>query len=200
MTEDDAFRDAMSDVAPLSAKQQRVQRDKPSGDATPAQLERREAALGNRTKTPGADPNYLTLGEVPQRHPRDILEWKKDGVQRAVFARLKAGKYPVEGSLDLHRHTVKESRAALFKFLNLATAKAWRTVIIAHGRGEKSPTPARIKGYVAAWLVQIPEVIAFHSAQNNQGGTGAVYVLLKKSPAAKEENREHYGGKGEPRD
>lgn len=200
MTEDDSFRDAMSDVAPLQSKQQRVQHDKAAGEATPAQVERREAALGNRDKTALADPNYLTLGEVGQLNPRDILDWKKDGVQHAVFARLKAGKYPIEGALDLHRHTVKESRAALFKFLHLAFAKGWRTVIIAHGRGEKSPTPARIKSYVAAWLAQIPEVIAFHSAKNNQGGTGAVYVLLKKSAAAKDENREHYGGRGEPND
>lgn len=196
MSENDAFRDAMSDVAPLQTKQ-RLQHSNATGEATPAQLERREAALGNTDKTALVDPNYLTLGEVVQRHPRDILNWKKDGVQHGVFARLKAGKYPIEGSLDLHRHTVKEARNALFEFLNLAFSKRWRTVIIAHGRGEKSPTPARIKSYVAAWLVDVPEVIAFHSARNNQGGTGALYVLLKKTPAAKDENREQYGGKGE---
>lgn len=194
---DDEFRDAMSDVAPLSSKQLRVQHDRTAAEVTLAQQERREAALGNRDRTALADPNYLTLGEVPQCQPRDVLDWKKDGVQRGVFARLKAGKYPIEGSLDLHRHTVKEARIALFKFFDLAAAKRWRTVIISHGRGEKSPTPARIKSYVAAWLAQVPEVIAFHSAQNNQGGTGAVYVLLKKAPAAKEENREEYGGRGE---
>ena len=198
MGEDDSFRDAMSDVAPLSSKRQRVQHGKTAAEATPAQLQRREAAVGNRNNHAAVDPNFLTLGEVPGLGPRDILEWKKDGVQHGVFARLKAGKYAAEGSLDLHRHTVKESRAALFKFLNLAFAKRWRTVVVAHGRGEKSPTPARIKSYVAAWLAQVPEVIAFHSAPHNQGGTGAVYVLLKKAPAAKDENREQYGGRGEP--
>jgi DNA-nicking Smr family endonuclease len=196
MSDDDTFRDAMSDVAPLQRKR-RVRHDKATGEATPAQLERREVALGNR-ETARVDPNYLTLGEVPQHQPHDVLEWKKVGVQRGVFSRLKAGKYPIEASLDLHRHTVKQSRSALFEFLNTAFARRWRTVIIAHGRGEKSPTPARIKSYVAAWLVEVPHVIAFHSARSNQGGTGALYVLLKKSPAAKNENREQYGGKGEP--
>jgi DNA-nicking Smr family endonuclease len=198
--DDDAFRDAMSDVAPLAGKQQRVLRDPTVVEATPAQLERREAALGLRSNKIQEDPNYLTLGEVPQLNPREILEWKKDGVQHGVFSRLKAGKYPIEGWLDLHRHTVKESRAELFKFLNLAFEKRWRTVSISHGRGEKSATPARIKSYVAAWLTRIPEVIAFHSAQNNQGGTGAVYVLLKKVPAAKDENRERFGGRAESDD
>ena len=195
MSDEDFFREAMSDVAPLQGKQ----RVRPTGgpiEATPAQLERRESALGNHDRKV-ADPNYLTVGEVPQLQPRDILEWKKDGVQNAVFARLKAGKYPVEASLDLHRHTVREARAAVFRFLNLAMAKGWRMVLIAHGRGEHSATPARIKSYVAAWLAEVPEVIAFHSAQNSQGGTGACYVLLKKSPQAREDNREQHGGKGE---
>ncbi|HEY5680323.1 MAG TPA: DNA endonuclease SmrA [Pseudomonadales bacterium] len=195
MGDEDVFREAMSDVAPLQRKQ-RAQPERGPVEATSAQLERREFALGNRDRE-AADPNYLTLGEVPQRQPREIVEWKKDGVQNAVFARLKAGKYPVEGSVDLHRQTVREARAAVFRFLNLAMAKGWRMVLIAHGRGEQSETPARIKSYVAAWLAQVPEVIAYHSAQNNQGGTGACYVLLKKSPQARENNREQYGGKGE---
>lgn len=198
MGDDEFFREAMSDVSPLQGKS-RVRPDKGPVEATPAQLERRESALGNRNRTV-ADPNYLTLGEVPQRQPREILEWKKDGVQNAVFARLKAGKYPVEASLDLHRHTVREARAEVFRFLNLAMAKGWRMVLIAHGRGEQSATPARIKSYLAAWLAQVPEVIAYHSAQNSQGGTGACYVLLKKSPRARDDNREQFGGKGEAKE
>ena len=184
----------MSGVAPLQTKQ-RVHSDSASREVTPAQLERREAALGNRDR---ADPNPLTLGEVPQLEPHEILEWKKDGVQRGVFSRFKSGKYPLEASLDLHRKTVKEARVEVFKFFRLALGNGWRTVIIAHGRGEQSATPARIKSYVAAWLGEFPEVIAYRSAQNHHGGTGAVYVMLKKAPAAKEENRQQYGGRGEP--
>ena len=132
-----------------------------------------------------------------QRQPRDILEWKKDGVQHEVFRKLKSGRYPIQGSLDLHGCTVKEARIEMFKFLNVALAKGWRTLLIAHGRGELSATPARIKSRVAHWLEQIPEVIAFHSAQNRHGGTGAVYALLKKTPLKKDENRERYGRKGD---
>lgn len=190
MDEEDAFRRAMSDVAPLQSKR-KVQKATLARELTPAQLERREAAVGNRGRV---DPNPLTLGEVRPVEPREVLEWKKDGVQNGVFARFKAGKYPLEGALDLHRKNVKEARAAVFEFLRLARAKRWRAVIIAHGRGEKSATPARIKSYVVAWMQQTPDVIAFCSAQNHHGGTGALYVMLKKAPAAKEENREEHGG------
>ncbi len=195
------FLDAMGDVAPLADKHKnrRNDIDDASGrgrEASIAQLERREAALGN-TRRPKVDPNPLTLGEVPPVAPREILEWKKDGVQHEVFARLKSGRYAVEGSLDLHRLTVKEARSEVFRFFELARGKGWRTLLIAHGRGEASPTPARIKSYVNAWLRELPEVIAFHSADRRQGGTGAVLVLLKKSARAKEETREAYGLKSD---
>ena len=158
---DEEFRAAMSDVAPLddSKKQKALRREMPKA-VTLAQLERRYAALG-LTQTPAVDPNELTLGDVPQVEPRDVLAWKKDGVQHEVFSRLKAGRYPLEGSLDLHRLTVREARDAVYKFFRLADAKGWRTVLIAHGRGEQSATPARIKSYVAHWLGQLPQIIAY---------------------------------------
>jgi len=99
----------------------------------------------------------------------------------------------MEGSLDLHRHTVREAREALFRFVNQALTRGWRTVLVSHGRGERSPTPGRIKSHVAHWLTQIPEVIAFHSAAPRDGGTGAVYVMLKKTAEAREQTREQHG-------
>jgi DNA-nicking Smr family endonuclease len=202
---DDDFRSAMSDVAPLGEKARKKARqeaqileskkDMPRAVSL-TQLERRYAALGIE-RTPKVDPNPLTLGEVPALAPRDVLEWKKDGVQHQVFARLKNGHYPIEGSLDLHRLSVKEARDAVFKFFRLAEAKRWRTVLIAHGRGEQSATPARLKSYVVHWLGQLPEVIAYASADRRHGGTGAVLVLVKKSAAAKEETRESFGQKSE---
>lgn len=202
---DDDFREAMSDVDPLAVKAQKkaehqaqqieAKREMPQAVSL-TQLERRYAALGIE-RTPKVDPNPLTLAEVPQLAPRDVLEWKKDGVQRQVFTRLKNGQYPIEGSLDLHRLSVRESRDAVFKFFHLAQAKGWRMVLIAHGRGEQSATPARIKSFVIHWLGQMPEVIAYSSADRRHGGTGAVLVLLKKSAAAKEATREAFGLKSD---
>ena len=66
----------------------------------------------------------------------------------------------------------------------------------AHGKGEDSATPARLKSYTNAWLRQLPEVLAFHSAQRRHGGYGATYVLLRKNEVARSDTRERHGLKG----
>ena len=67
-----------------------------------------------------------------------------------------------------------------------------RTVMIVHGKGERSNPPALMKSYVTTWLEQISDVLCFHSAQRQHGGTGALYVMLKKSPEKKAETRERH--------
>ena len=191
--EDDLFGQAMQDVAPIG-KGKKAHR-KMTAEVTPAQLQRRDAAMG--LSKDRVDPNFLTLGEVPSREPLEVLEWKKDGVQNAVFNQLRRGGYAVEGQLDLHRKTVKEARDLVFNFLKLAQARDWRSLLIAHGKGELSKTPGRLKSYLVAWLEAHPEVIAFCSAQKRHGGVGAVYVLVRKSAASKELNREQHGFKSE---
>ncbi|HTO58362.1 MAG TPA: DNA endonuclease SmrA [Pseudomonadales bacterium] len=189
--DDELFREAMVDVARLKVA---AKPTKPRGEPTLTQLARRESAASERRES--VDPNYLTLGEVKLLKPHDLVSWKKDGVQEGVFKKLRLGKYPVDGRLDLHRKTVKESRVALFEFVQMALAKGWRCVLVNHGRGEKSPTPARIKSYAIAWLAQIPEVLAYHHPEKRQlGGGGVVLVLLRKSAAQREENRERHGQK-----
>lgn len=188
----ETFREAMDGVEPLDDKKiLNNHRTEP----TPGQRQRKFDAENVRRDE--ADPNYLTLGEVASVHPLESLEWKKDGVQPEVFFKLRTGKYPVQASLDLHGKTVRQAREALYKFVNLCLGKGWRSVVIAHGRGEKSATPARIKSYVAHWVREVPDVIAFSSAPRHLGGTGALFVLLRKTPAKKEENRERHGLKSD---
>jgi DNA-nicking Smr family endonuclease len=191
-SDDELFRAAMSDVAPLKvAPKPPAARKAPSAD----QLARRAHAASD--KTVAIDPNYLTPGEVKQLTPHELVSWKKDGVQDGVFKKLRLGKYPLDGTLDLHRKTVKEARVEMFNFIRMALAKGWRCVLINHGRGERSPTPARVKSYVIHWLGQIPEVLAFHHPERSHGGAGAIFVLLKKSAKQRAETRELHGQKGE---
>lgn len=191
--EDELFAEAMQDVAPLSKGRQ--QQRKSQREVTEAHLARRDAALGIGDDR--VDPNFLTLGEVPPRAPLEYLEWKKDGVQNAVFDRLRRGGYDIEASLDLHRKTVKEARQLVFNFLKVASGRGQRSLLMSPGKGEISKTPGRLKSYLAFWLEQHPEVIAFCSAQRKHGGVGAVYVLVRKSPESKELNREQHGLKSD---
>lgn len=189
-----AFLEAMADVAPVSKGRRSIPRQASSD--TPGQQQRRLDAQGQHQDL--ADPNFLTLGEVPLRAPLEFLEWKQDGVQNAVFDKLKKAGYAVEANLDLHRKTVKQARQQVFEFLAGANARHQRCVLMSPGKGELSSTPGRLKSYVAHWLAEHPLVIAYCSAQRHHGGVGALYVLVKKSPASKEENRERYGLKDTP--
>ena len=190
--DDESFADAMQDVQPLAHKRKAQVASTGATEPTLSQQQRREIALGNTSNK--VDPNPLTPGEVPQVQPLEVLEWKKDGVQHEVFAKLRTGGYAIESELDLHGMTVKEAREAVWKFLVRAMTKGWRCVLIAHGRGEKSATPARIKSYVYHWLCEHPDVNALTSAERHRGGTGAVYVLMRKAPQSSELTREEHQG------
>lgn len=190
----DAFLEAMQDVVPNRGKG-RQQTGKPVQEDTPGMRQRREDAQGLNSDL--ADPNFLTLGEVTPVEPLSVLEWKKDGVQNQVFDKLRRGGYSLEASLDLHRKTVKVARQEVFNFLRGASARDQRCVLLSPGKGELSKTPGRLKSYVNHWLTEHPEVIAFCSAQRHHGGVGSVYVLLRKSDAAREQNREQHGLKSD---
>ena len=192
--EQESFADVMQDVQPLS-KGKNVVRKNVRESSEIAQENRRLSAEGKLKQA--KDENYLTLGEVHSKAPLEYLEWKKIGIQNAVFERLRKGLYEIDGTLDLHRKTVKEARVMVFEFLEFSIRKRWRNVLISHGKGEASKTPGRLKSYVFAWLEQHEEVNAFCSAQRKKGGVGSVYVLLKKSPEEKELNREEHGFKSD---
>lgn len=192
--DEDLFAEQMQDVTPLVSP--RADRRKHWQGASETQLQRRRAA--EQFVEDAQSENFLTLSEVPQRQPLEVLEWKQDGVQHAVFSKLRRGGYALEYELDLHQKTVKEAQQGVFALFQRVRAQQWRCVLISHGKGERSATPGRLKSYVAQWLIDHPDVIAYCSAQRMHGGVGSVYVLVKKSAAGKAANRERFGRKGEP--
>ena len=184
--EEELFAAEMSGVVPLP-EDGRATPVAVARKPTPAQLARQRAAVAR-----DGDPNPLTLGEVPQVGPWDELVWKRDGVQEGVYRKLRLGRYGLDASLDLHRRTVREAREDLWRFVEDGIRHNLRTVLISHGRGDRGETPGRIKSYVAAWLPELDGVLAFHSARRHDGGYGAVYVLLRKSPERRNDNRERF--------
>ena len=190
MPDDNLFAQELGGVKPL--KHNRAILHKKVED-TPGHVVRRSLAVSN--KSPGnmsSDP--LISGEVPQLKSSDVLEYRADGVQHGVYKKLRMGRYEIEARLDLHRMTVEEARREIFQFLRECFYYELRSVIILHGKGDRSPDKvAQLKSHLAIWLPQIDEVMAFHSAQTRHGGTGAVYVMLKKGNNSKQSNRENYG-------
>lgn len=125
------------------------------------------------------------------------MSFKRSGVQEGVFKKLRLGKYSVDARLDLHRHTIEEARKALYDFIQECMDYDLRTLMVLHGKGDRDPErKAVIKSHTVYWLEDMEAVMAFHSAQPQHGGSGAVYVLLRKSDKAKQRNRERHGLRG----
>lgn len=109
------------------------------------------------------------------------LFFTRPGLQRRVLRKLKRGHFVIEAELDLHRMKISEAREQIAVFLVQARQEGRRCVRIVHGKGlgSKDKLPV-LKGKINAWLQQKDEVLAFCSALPRDGGTGAVYVLLKR--------------------
>lgn len=110
----------------------------------------------------------------------EILSFSRSGLQRNVLKKLRQGKHPIEHALDLHGLTIKQARNELVEFLGECEAAGVSHAIIVHGKGFRSKDKPVIKPMVNRWLRAVDNVLAFHSAQAKDGGSGAVYVLLKK--------------------
>ncbi len=110
----------------------------------------------------------------------EALSFRRSGVRDQVMRRLRRGLYPVEDELDLHGLNQAAARDSLSEFLEINRNAAHRCVRIVHGKGYRSGARGPIlKIAVNAWLRRHPDVMAFTSARAIDGGTGAVYVLLR---------------------
>ena len=135
--------------------------------------------------------NYLSVEKVEPVDPYDHISFKQDGVQQGVFKNLRLGKYKIDFVLNLQQNKFEQARTLLFTHVLDSHKKGDRTLLIKHGLGLHSqPFQAFLKSYVHQWLQQMPEIIAYHTAQPNHGGNSAVYVLLKKNQQQKAKNRE----------
>ncbi|MCD0187479.1 Smr/MutS family protein [Acinetobacter sp. PW68] len=105
------------------------------------------------------------------------LSYRIATLQHKVFEDLKAGNLRWFEAVDLHGCTVEEARVAVLQIIQMAKDENQNVIKIVHGKGPE----AILKTYVNGWLRQHRDVLAFVSAPEKQGGTGAVLVLLKRS-------------------
>lgn len=184
------FLQEMQDVAPIKVEPKvTLTADKPG---SPGQQHSHFAAQNEAL----SDRNHLSTNEVEMVQPHDILSFQRAGVQNGVFKRLKQGRYRLDARLDLHNKTVAEARVEVFDFIQACEKYELRSLLIVHGKGHTNPQkPALLKSYLLNWLQDIEDVQAFHSAQPRHGGTGALYIMLRKGDRAKQENRERHGSR-----
>jgi DNA-nicking Smr family endonuclease len=155
-------------------------------DATPLPA-RNEVKHGKPRPQPRKRPQHHTEHDLsdylPYTHePGQPLKFNRPGVQQHVVRGLRRRGASVHAELDLHGFTIAAARRELVSFLNACARSGLRCVRIVHGKGLRSATGEGVlKGMVASWLAQRPDVLAFHEAAAAEGGSGAVVVLLRSS-------------------
>jgi DNA-nicking Smr family endonuclease len=111
----------------------------------------------------------------------DELLFRRPQIPPETLRALRRGQYAVAAEIDLHGLVEREARVALREFLADATARGHYCVRVIHGKGLRSgPRGPVLKRAVNHWLRRTAPVLAFASARGADGGTGAVYVLLKR--------------------
>ncbi|MBH9553410.1 Smr/MutS family protein [Inhella gelatinilytica] len=107
------------------------------------------------------------------------LSYRRPGVSTNVLHRLRRGHWSLQAQLDLHGLRQDEAREAIGHFFHLCQAQERRCVRIIHGKGHGSPGREGIlRVKVRRWLVQHDAVLAFVQARADEGGAGALVVLL----------------------
>lgn len=163
-------------TAPASARPLRVD---------PAKSIRRQLAEGA--------PEGLSLAPLEWLHPADPVAWKRDGVQEGVFRNLRLGRYSTDACLNLQHCTLVQARDEVAGFVQQSMEMNIRCALIQLGRARRSADHAnQLKTYLNHWLPALEAVMAFHSAQPHHGGTAAIYLMLRKSRQARQENLERH--------
>lgn len=166
----EAWRRAVRNVAPLRSRPS-VPVPDPAPDRTRPARNRGEAPAVQSAPRPAPQP-------LP---PLDRFA----GIDRATAERLKRGRYPVAARLDLHGMTQAEAHTALAGFVARSRAAGRRCLLVITGHGRMSG--GILKAAVPRWLGE-PElrrhVLAIAPAQPDAGGSGALYVLLRRVPPA----------------
>jgi len=182
--DDDAFRDMldMQEVQPLKPRHKNVANLRSSRQGRFYKEElvaRRQAATTPVQSLQGK--SRTSDGRVEPVSPSQSLLFALSDIDQRLIARLKRGEIEWQEGLDLHGYTVDEARVQVESFLRDAESQHWRCILIVHGKAWSmaSGFPV-IKSHVNAWLREWPTVIAFSSATPEDGGTGAVYVLMKR--------------------
>lgn len=173
--EEDAFAAAMMGVSGLSSKGREVVPD----------------AKADAKKGSATDDSKKALQDLLESEIEFLLEYTDEYVQGHVqgfdpimMGKLRAGQFSPEGHLDMHGMVAPEAHEAMVHFLRAAYNKGKHTVLLIPGRGKNSPEGyAVLRERIQEWLTREPfkrVVLAFCTAQNKDGGAGALYVLLRK--------------------
>lgn len=172
------FRKAMADVIPLPRRGRMYTR--PKRRINPDECEFDDFEALNRLRRLVECGKGFVVADTPE-----YIEGARYCDNPEIAKRLHRGDFSIQSHIDLHGLVTAEAREALEGFIRDAITGGKRAVLVVHGRGLSSPGKPVLKAMVKEWLTYGPWrkwVIAFASARPCDGGAGATYVLLRRSP------------------
>jgi DNA-nicking Smr family endonuclease len=166
------FRTLVADAKPLETDRAPPQQTRPRPQATFARRDRHEVLRESIENEPGAS-------EV---EPGDRLLFRQASVSRATLRRLARGSFSRQAELDLHGLTAAEAREELGRFIAECVDRGLTCVRVIHGKGHGSGQAGPVlKRLADQWLRRCRAVLAFVTARPVDGGSGALYVLLRRA-------------------
>ncbi|MEE8118859.1 MAG: Smr/MutS family protein [Gammaproteobacteria bacterium] len=165
------FREQLKDTRPIDSPRIDPRGQPPSPKPRFSGIQIREPA----TK------GVVIYGQTPGYSAEEYISYAAAGPQKKLLRKLRQGLLIREAVIDLHRQTLRDAAQTVHDFLHEAVAARLRCVLIIHGKGSRSKadTP-KMKNQLALWLRHHDDVLAYCSALPDDGGTGALYVLVRR--------------------
>ena len=164
------FAQAMRGVKPLKTSERAPTRAVPPAPRADRSRAARAAMLREALDSENA---HTELGEE--------IAFCRPSVPERTFRQLRRGHFAVEAEIDLHGLTAARAQEALKAFVAESVARGLGCVRVVHGKGLRSGTYGPVlKALVPNLLARWDDVLAFVTARLKHGGSGAVYVLLRR--------------------
>lgn len=164
------FRKTIGDVIPLKHQQDRA--PTPKNQHTPL---KRPIKINPPWEEDPPEHQPLNSKKPKPVNAQTTLSFARPGIQNNLLRKLRKGQIPIDIQLDLHGMTIDEVNNTLPRFIHDCKTHQHRLVRLIHGKGHNI-----LKNHLNHYLRTHPDILAFHSTLPKHGGTGALYVLLKK--------------------
>jgi DNA-nicking Smr family endonuclease len=182
MNDDDrrAFREAMRGVRPLQSAKH------PKAKERPRKRVRASFSRADRLSVLAESMADLRKPLAPVIESGEEIKYRSERISEIEFRRLRRGQFRIEAELDLHGLNATAAEHELKTFLAWSYAQGLRVIRIVHGKGHRSGTRGPVlRALVNHQLQRTSAVLAFASAREVDGGTGACVVLLDLKQSAR---------------
>lgn len=172
----DSFASAVQDIRPMPQDKANIRTKASIKKRSDRTYHRQQATIDTTSSTDGLSTESVDIVDSDQ-----ALLFSSQGIQLKLLKRLQKGHIPWEQGIDLHGLTIDQARDQLSDFIQICFHQHCYVALVVHGKAHShTGSVPMLKSYCNDWLRQLPQVLAFSSAQAKDGGTGALYVLLRR--------------------